>query len=131
MMIPDADVFVHYVKHLGNKEAVTINDDGTYSVFIDPAQSHDSQLRSYEHAMDHIHKLAFEKDNVQEIEADAHHVENPVIVVERQVIKKRRRRRKNYSREWKEINERIAFIQSHGSDYAFRRAEHEKLYGGL
>ena len=34
MMIPEYEIFVHYIDHLGNNEAVTKNEDGSYSYFL-------------------------------------------------------------------------------------------------
>ena len=55
----------------GFNEAVMPCDDG-YTVYIDPRQSEDGMIRSYEHAMRHIKRYDFQKTNVQEIEFEAH-----------------------------------------------------------
>ena len=80
MMIPEHEIFVHYIDHLGNNEAVTINEDGSYSIFLDPALSYEMQHEKYEHALRHIQNHDFEKENVQEIEAQAHKKATPAVV---------------------------------------------------
>lgn len=46
--------------------------DGGYNVTIDPRQSYDGVIRSYLHALKHINNNDFEKENVNEIERQAH-----------------------------------------------------------
>ena len=62
--IMDMDVMVpeHLVK----------NSDDSYTIFLNARLSRDSQLKYYFHAMEHIKKEDFEKENVQEIESEAH-----------------------------------------------------------
>lgn len=66
------DVFV-YLRELPGKvnEMITPCEDG-YTVYIDPRQSHDGLIRSYNHAVGHS-QGDYEKTNVQEIEKDAHY----------------------------------------------------------
>lgn len=69
------DITVHLIDFPKGKkvhEAVTENDDGSYSVFIDSRLSNDGQLREYKHALNHIENGDFEKPDVQLIEAAAH-----------------------------------------------------------
>lgn len=54
------------------KEAVTKNEDGTYTIFIDAALSRDEQQKRFRHAMRHILSDDFAKENVQDIEVLAH-----------------------------------------------------------
>lgn len=55
-------------------EMVTLNEDGTYSVFINSRLSHDGALRAYKHALNHIKHGDFFKSsdelNTFETEAD-------------------------------------------------------------
>ena len=53
------------------KEAVTKNEDGGYSVFINPHLSTEEQRQAYAHALIHIENH-FNGGNVQEIEEEAH-----------------------------------------------------------
>ena len=48
------------------------NEDGSYTILINAKLSDQGQLLAYEHALRHIINEDFEKENVQEIEADAH-----------------------------------------------------------
>lgn len=136
MMIPEFEVFVHFIDHLGNDEAVTQNEDGTYSIFIDAQLSPEGQRRAYEHALEHIHGLDFEKQNVQEIEIQAHNIsstsnEKKSEVNIEKIAKARKSRRKPTKKQWREMNERIEFIKRYDPDYFFRQGENNKLYGGL
>lgn len=54
------------------KEAVTENEDGSYTIFIEQALSHEEQCKKFVHALKHILGDDFSKENVQEIEAAAH-----------------------------------------------------------
>jgi len=136
MMIPDADIFLYYIDHLGTDEAVTQNEDGTYSIFIDPQLSPEARQEKYEHALEHIKKLDFERQSVQEIEAHAHHIqstpdnEKSTTNIEK-IVQTRKRRRKSTKKQWRKVNERVEFIKRYDPEYFFRQAEYNKLYGGL
>ena len=54
------------------KEAVTENEDGTYTIFIDASLSRDEQRKSFIHAMHHIAGDDFLGEDVQCIEKIAH-----------------------------------------------------------
>ena len=64
VQIMDMDVMIpeHLVK----------NSDDSYTIFLNARLSRDSQLKYYYHALNHILKNDFHKDNVQEIELIAH-----------------------------------------------------------
>lgn len=136
-MIPEYDIFVHLMNLPGSAyEAVTQNEDGTYSVFIDAQLSPQGQKKAYEHALEHIQGLDFEKQNVQEIEAHAHHVqpipdkkESTLNVAK--IAAARKPRRKSTKKQWHEVNERVEFIKRHDPDYFFKQGEYNKLYGGI
>ena len=69
------DVYVHLIDFPKSRpvhEAVTENEDGSYSVFIDSRLSDEGQIREYKHALKHIENGDFEKPDVQLIEAAAH-----------------------------------------------------------
>lgn len=53
-------------------EAVTPNEDGSVTIFIDKNMTFEAQKKSFWHAMRHLKDDDFSKDNVQEIEAKAH-----------------------------------------------------------
>lgn len=53
------------------KEAVTRNEDGGYSVFINPQLCQEAQEQAYRHALYHI-EHHFNGEDVQTIEEEAH-----------------------------------------------------------
>lgn len=53
-------------------EAVTKNADGTFTVFINARMNDRKQNDAYRHALKHIKSCDFEKEDVGEIEANAH-----------------------------------------------------------
>lgn len=53
-------------------EAVTENEDGTYTIFIDAALSYEGQQERFFHAIKHITGGDFSKEDLQEIEFNAH-----------------------------------------------------------
>lgn len=54
------------------KEAVTQNEDGTYTIFIDASLSHENQQKRFLHAMKHICGNDFCRADVEGIELEAH-----------------------------------------------------------
>lgn len=91
----EQDVFVEVIDFKNNtaEELVTKNDDGSYTVFINARAAYNRQQEAIAHAMRHINEDDFEKEDVQQIEAEAHK-----IVEEAQQPKKRRRRK------WEELS---------------------------
>ncbi len=71
-----SDVYVHLIDfpNTSVNEAVTHNDDGSYSIFINAKLNKEKQQNAYAHAMKHIENLDFEKNetSVNSIEAYAH-----------------------------------------------------------
>lgn len=57
------------------KEAVTENEDGSYTIFIDENLSHEEQQKEFLHALSHITGNDFRKEDVQKIERCAHNME--------------------------------------------------------
>ncbi len=53
-------------------EVVTINEDDSYSIFLGKNLCAEKRLDAFLHAMKHIWCDDFQKDNVQEIERNAH-----------------------------------------------------------
>lgn len=66
------DVWVYFVQIPGNVNEMVCPCDGGYNIAIDPRQSDAGIKRSYRHALKHIHRRDWEKDDVQQIEHDAH-----------------------------------------------------------
>jgi len=57
------------------KEAVTENEDGTYTIFIEAALSREKQKEKFFHAMKHILQSDFDKFNADQVELDARNTE--------------------------------------------------------
>lgn len=53
-------------------EAVTPNEDGTFTIFLDKKQTKEEQKKRFLHVMKHLAGNDFEKICVQTIEAEAH-----------------------------------------------------------
>ena len=68
------DVAVRLISFPSGKvhEAVTENEDGTFTVFLDKNMTQEYQQKRFLHAIRHLNGKDFEKENVQEIEAEAH-----------------------------------------------------------
>lgn len=96
------NVFVHLVDLPESvKGRVIPNEDDTYTIVINSKISHDAQLLTYQHEIEHIKNGDFQKSDVQQIEAIAHSASEPVY----QDVKLptfRRRRRKPRSR-WAQV----------------------------
>lgn len=69
------DVYVFLVNFpCPGEEMIIPNEDASYTVLINSKLSRERQLEVYQHALKHIQENDFEKDDVQEIEADAHDI---------------------------------------------------------
>lgn len=53
-------------------EHLVKNDDDSYTIFLNARLSYENRIKSYNHALKHIMENDFEKEDVQEIELDAH-----------------------------------------------------------
>lgn len=53
-------------------EAVTPNEDGTFTIFLDKNLTDQAQKERFLHVMRHLTGNDFEKESVQRIEAEAH-----------------------------------------------------------
>lgn len=53
-------------------EAVTPNEDGTFTIFLDEKQSREEQRERFLHVLRHLTGNDFEKTCVQRIESEAH-----------------------------------------------------------
>lgn len=52
--------------------ATTLNDDGSYSIFINIQLSDEKRIESYLHELKHIRNKDFEKKDIQRIEFECH-----------------------------------------------------------
>ena len=67
------DVNVVYLNmEYGVHEQVTLNADGSYTIFLNARDSSFMNQYSLHHALQHINNHDFEKSDVQQIEAEAH-----------------------------------------------------------
>lgn len=93
-------------------EQVVKNHDGSYTIFLNARYSHEYNLKSYQHAVEHINNGDFDREcgDVQVIEAAAHEMPieivpavlpDPMVTVAESIKQppKRRRRRRNKKRE--------------------------------
>lgn len=48
------------------------NADDSYTIFLNSKLSHEEHIKSYLHAVKHINEKDFDKEDVQEIEKNAH-----------------------------------------------------------
>jgi len=71
------DIFVSLINLPdGTNEAVSSNEDGTFSIFINARLSRDGQLRAYNHALKHIQRNDFHKEAIPDVQAIEHSVHN-------------------------------------------------------
>lgn len=68
------DCHVELIKFPSSKthEAVTINEDGSATIFLNKNDTKELQQRRFLHAMKHLCGNDFEKSDVQEMEFSAH-----------------------------------------------------------
>ena len=65
------NVVIMNMEH-GMHEMIVSNHDGSYTVFLNARDSNERRMKSYQHAMRHLERNDYEKDSVQQIEAEAH-----------------------------------------------------------
>lgn len=111
----DEDVYVQLFDFGRNtcvSEAVTLNDDGSYTVFVSSRLSTERQRQVIEHALGHIARGDFRKHDVQQIESEAHGLITPELQITEDPSKKRyeEMRRKN-ARARKRIQKQLAWKQ--------------------
>ena len=61
-----------YLDGMETNEAVTENEDGSYTIFINNNLSMAKRLEAIQHAFEHTKENDFEKNDVQEIEYKRH-----------------------------------------------------------
>lgn len=117
-----------------------VNEDGSYSIFINAKLNHEMRLKAYEHEIEHIKNGDFEKNNVQNIESVAHNLfvsvprkktESLLTSEERaKRIRRIQRKRKKIQKQLAEREKAVNFIQAYlTEDYFFQQAEYRKLHG--
>ena len=70
-MIENVNVIIMDMEY-GIHEHLIQNHDGSYSILLNARDTRETREVSFAHALYHIVNGDFEKDNVQQIEADAH-----------------------------------------------------------
>lgn len=135
MTTPDVNVIVMDFPNTKEKEMITENPDGSYTIFINTRFSYDTQLKAYQHAMQHIENQDFEKADVQMIEAVARREEKKPIPANKfaERIERLLRERKKIQRKLRRKEREIAFIIENypggPNDYFMKRAEGYWAYG--
>ncbi len=67
------DIGVHIINmDTAIHEQVILNEDGSFSIFINARLSFEAQMLAYKHALMHIARDDFHKYNVDEIEMETH-----------------------------------------------------------
>lgn len=66
------DYQIVYLDGMAANEAVTENEDGSYTIFINDNLCEAKKLSKIKHALSHIYGDDFGKSDVQEIECNAH-----------------------------------------------------------
>ena len=74
-MMIDYQVQLTNFPNAKTREAVSENNDGSYTIFIETSLSREAQQRAFMHAMKHILGNDFEKIDINEIRRQAHNIE--------------------------------------------------------
>lgn len=129
----DINVFLIDFGNSRVNEELCLNEDGSYSIFINSRLSAVGQKEAYQHAMKHIENNDFQKSDVQAIEARAHEVK-----AVKSVVKPKMKFKKTSSRNRREVAEKVAFLREyafeHNLDYnelIMRIWEQKRLYGNM
>lgn len=138
------DIFVQVIDmDVMIPEQVVKNQDGSYTIFLNARYSHEYNLKSYQHAIEHINNGDFDREcgDVQEIETIAHEElsiktipatvppPDPVITVAEKIKQPRKRRRRRRQKPFERYitQDRSSFIAEYCDSFAL--AEHRYLYG--
>lgn len=108
-------------------EAVTLNDDGSYTIFVSARLSTERQREAIQHALGHINRGDFRKHDIQQIEAEAHGLIVPELQIKEDPRKKRyeamRRKnalaRKRIQKQLVRYQKKIEYLME--TDNAYRR----------
>lgn len=73
-MIDDYGNNVFFMSKLPVRAASTRNEDGSHSIFINASLPEEVKVRCYLHELYHIRNSDFDREDVQEIEYEAHEV---------------------------------------------------------
>lgn len=143
--VNNEDVFVEIID-LGSStipETIVKNDDGSYTVFINARFSFEHQQESIQHALRHLEHNDFDKDNVQQIEFEAHQllvapprdlgVQNKEEVtnqrnkkIAEEAVKRRKRYERRHKKRQKLLDEYEAFankMRDENPDFYYRHQD--------
>ena len=121
-MTQDVNVFLYNFPNNG-REMVIENEDGSYTVLINSKLSDVGREEALKHAIKHIENHDFEKNNVQEIEFDAHNAEaaqeiHPAISTEiMERIKRIQRERRKINRLKRKNQSKVDFMINNNVDF--------------
>lgn len=131
-MTPDVNIVLLNLPTT-TSEAITENPDGSFTIVLNAKMTHEKQLESYEHAMEHIRNNDFERNDVQSIEYAAHNniapEEMPKPVPAEKYIRKLRREQRALQKKIEEHESLMRHLNL-DNDILFRIAENQYLYGG-
>lgn len=63
---------VFELEGMKTNEAITENEDGSYTIFVNPNLCESKRMKAIRHALNHIKDGDFGEEDVQEIESKAH-----------------------------------------------------------
>lgn len=66
------DYQVFYMDGMKTNEAITENEDGSYTIFVKKSLCESKKIKAINHAIKHIKENDFGKCDVQSIESNAH-----------------------------------------------------------
>ena len=127
---------IDFGRNVRASEAVTPNDDGSFTIFVNSRLSTTRQKEAVKHALLHIGHHDFQKADVQQIEAEAHGIKpepQKVVVPEKtarelyiekrnarfaEMRKKNQRKRKKLQKELREREAFINYLTEHNEKYS-------------
>ena len=100
---------IDFGRNVRASEAITPNDDGSFTIFVNSRLSATRQKEAVEHALLHIGHHDFQKTDVQQIEAEAHGLTVPEPpITEDSRMKRYEEMRKKNARARKRIQKQLA-----------------------
>ena len=68
----DDDIYVYLIDLPTNVPEMVAPCSGGYTIYLNSRLAYSDRVKAYLHALEHVARNDWEKDNVQEIEKDAH-----------------------------------------------------------
>lgn len=133
-MTPDVNVVLLNLP-TKEKEAITENEDESYTIVINSRLSYGAQLLAYQHAMCHVSNNDFEKSDVQRIKSIAHSTVIPDddkrIPSERflQRIKTLRAERKRIQRKLEQVESEMEVMRNMNNYSNWEIPSHQQWFG--